>query len=63
VTSFKKIGDVWIPRGLEASRVPPAQSLPSEEKSRLEVYEGKNDAALPAEWFSPVSFATHKDAP
>ncbi|MGO9243742.1 MAG: outer membrane lipoprotein-sorting protein, partial [Verrucomicrobiia bacterium] len=38
VTSFKKLGDIWIPRGLEASRVPPAQSLPSEEKSRLEVY-------------------------
>jgi hypothetical protein len=56
VTSFKKIGDVWIPRGLEASRVPPAQSLPSEEKSRLEVYEGDYNAQLPAEWFAPERF-------
>jgi hypothetical protein len=51
VTSFKKIGDVWIPRGLEASMVPAAQSLPSQEKSRLEVYEGNYDTKLPAEWF------------
>jgi hypothetical protein len=56
VTSFKKIGDVWIPRGLEASRVPPAQSLPSEEKSRLEVYEGDYDKPLPAEWFAMEKF-------
>ena len=57
VTSFKKIGDVWIPRGLEAARVPAAQSLPSEEKSRLEVYEGDYSARLPAEWFDPEKFA------
>jgi hypothetical protein len=56
VTSFKKIGDMWIPRGLEASRVPAAQSLPSEEKSRLEVYEGDYNARLPAEWFDPDRF-------
>ncbi len=56
VTSFKKIGDIWIPRGLEASRVPPAQSLPSEEKSRLEVYEGDYDKLLPAEWFATGKF-------
>jgi hypothetical protein len=56
VTSFKKIGDVWIPRGLEASRVPPAQSLPSEEKSRLEIYEGDYDKQLPAEWFATEKF-------
>jgi hypothetical protein len=56
VTSFKKIGDVWIPRGLEASWVPPAQSLPSEEKSRLEVYEGDYSAQLPAGWFDPEKF-------
>ncbi len=56
VTSFKKIGDIWIPRGLEASRVPPAQSLPSEEKSRLEVYEGDYDKQLPAEWFATEKF-------
>jgi hypothetical protein len=57
VTSFKKIGDVWIPRGLEAARVPAAQSLPSEEKSRLEVFEGDYNARLPAEWFDPEKFA------
>jgi hypothetical protein len=57
ITSFKRLGDVWIPRGMEASFVPPAQSLPSEEKSRLEVYEGNYDAAPPAEWFAPERFA------
>jgi hypothetical protein len=56
VTSFKKIGDVWIPRGLEASWVPPAQSLPSEEKSRLDVYAGDYDTHLPAEWFATERF-------
>jgi hypothetical protein len=56
VTSFKKIGDVWIPRGMEASWVPPAQSLPSEEKSRLEIYEGDYEKRLPAEWFATEKF-------
>ncbi len=56
ITSFKRIGDVWIPRGLEASFVPPAQSLPSEEKSRLEIYEGNYDAVLPADWFASGRF-------
>ena len=61
VTSFKKIGDVWIPRGLEASMVPPAQSLPSQEKSRLEVYEGNYDTQLPAEWFATERFRAGSD--
>ena len=56
ITSFKKIRDMWIPRGLEASFVPPGQSLPSEEKSRLEVYEGTYETTLPAEWFAPERF-------
>jgi hypothetical protein len=60
VTSFKKIGDVWIPRGLEASRVPAAQSLPSEEKSRLDIYEGDYDTKLPADWFATEKF--HADS-
>jgi hypothetical protein len=53
VTSFKKIGGLWVPRGLEAADVPVGQSLPAQEKSRLEVYEGDYDAQLPAEWFAP----------
>lgn len=61
VTSFKKIGDVWIPRGLEASRVPAAQSLPSEEKSRLEVYEGNYDTQLPTERFATERFRAGTD--
>jgi hypothetical protein len=56
VTSFKKIGEVWIPRGLEASFVPPGQSLPNEEKSRLEVYEGNYDTKLPSDWFATEKF-------
>ena len=51
VTSFKKIGDFWIPRGLEAAILPPGQSLPNQQKSRLEVYEGNYETQLPAEWF------------
>jgi hypothetical protein len=60
VTSFKKIGEVWIPRGLEASVVPPGQSLPNQEKSRLEVYEGNYDTKLPSDWFAMERFATDK---
>jgi hypothetical protein len=56
ITSFKRIGDVWIPRGLEAAVVLPDQSLPSEEKSRLEIFEGNYETALPAEWFAPAHF-------
>jgi hypothetical protein len=56
VTSFKKIGELWIPHGMEAAFVPPAQSLPSQEKSRLEIYEGDYGAELPAEWFATEKF-------
>ena len=61
ITSFKKIGDVWIPRGMEIADVPPGQALPAQEKSRLEIYEGSYDARLPAEWFLPEHFAELKD--
>jgi hypothetical protein len=57
ITSFRRLGDVWIPRGLEAAFVPPGQSLPAQEKSRLEIYEGDYEALLPAEWFSTDRFA------
>ena len=63
ITSFKRIGDVWIPRGLEAAFVPPGQSLPSQEKSRLEIFEGNYDTLLPAEWFSPDRFTASASAP
>jgi hypothetical protein len=63
ITSFKKIGDVWIPRGVEIAYVPPGQALPAQEKSRLEIYEGNYDTQLPAEWFLPERFAELKDAP
>ena len=56
VTSFKRIGELWVPRGMEAGFVPPGQSLPSQEKSRLEVYEGNYDTQLPAEWFATERF-------
>ncbi len=58
VTSFKKIGDFWIPRGLEAASLPPGQSLPNQEKSRLEVYEGNYETQLPSEWFTAEEFST-----
>ncbi len=56
VTSFKKIGELWVPRGSEASYVPPGQSLPSQEKSRLEVYEGTYDTVLPVDLFAVERF-------
>jgi len=56
ITSFKRLGDMWIPRSLEVAFLLPGQSLPAEEKSRLEVYEGSYDAALPADWFAPGRF-------
>jgi len=56
VTSFKKIGDFWIPRGLEAAILPPGQSLPNQQKSRLEVYEGNYETQLPSEWFAVEGF-------
>jgi hypothetical protein len=58
VTSFKKLGEVWIPRAMEAAYVPPGQTLPAEEKSRLEIYEGNYDTRLPAEWFLPERFGS-----
>jgi len=60
VTSFKKIGDVWIPRGLEASSLPPGQSLPNQEKSRLDVYEGNYDTKFPSDWFATERFKADK---
>jgi hypothetical protein len=61
VTSFKKIGELWVPRGSEVSFVPAGQSLPSQEKSRLEVYEGKYDAVLPGEMFAAERFRAIAD--
>ena len=56
ISSFKRIGEVWIPRGVEAATVLSHQALPAEEKSRLEIYEGNYDARLPAEWFAEERF-------
>ena len=57
ITSFKRIGELWIPRGIEAATVLPNQALPAEEKSRLEVYTGDYETQLPAEWFAEEKFA------
>ena len=62
VTSFKKIGEAWIPRGLEAAILPPGQSLPNQQKSRLEVYEGNYDTQLPAELFAIEGFGATGNA-
>lgn len=56
ITSFKKIDEVWVPRAMEVAFVPPGQSLPAQEKSRLEIFEGNYDAQLPAEWFQQDQF-------
>lgn len=52
ITSFKRLGDVWLPRGIDMAFVPPNQVVPATEKSRLEIYDGNYDAQLPAEWFA-----------
>ena len=56
ITSFKRLGEVWIPRGVEMSFIPPHQALPAEETSRLEIYTGDYAAKLPAEWFAEDKF-------
>ena len=56
VTSLKKIGDIWIPRGIEAARVPVGQAMPAEVRSRLEIYDGDYNAKLPADLFSEEKF-------
>ena len=60
VTSFKHLGDYWIPRSIEVATVPPGQSLPAEERSRLEIYEGNYDTKLPEELFLPEKFGAAK---
>jgi hypothetical protein len=56
VTSFKRIGDFWIPRGIEIAFVLPGQSLPAQEKSRLEILEGNYETKLPSEMFDEKHF-------
>ena len=56
ITSFKRLGDLWIPRGIEMAFIPPHQALPAEEKSRLEIVTGDYAAQLPAEWFATDQF-------
>ena len=56
ISSFKRIGDVWVPRGIDFAFVPAGQVLPSTERSRLEIYEGNYDARLPLSQFEPARF-------
>jgi hypothetical protein len=56
IASFKKLGEMWIPRGIEIATLLPGQALPAEERSRLEIFEGSYDSDLPADWFAPEQF-------
>jgi hypothetical protein len=56
ITSFKRLGNFWIPRGIEIASVPPGQSLPAEEKSRLEILEGNYETKLPTEMFKAALY-------
>ena len=60
VTSFKHLGEYWIPRSIEVATVPPGQALPSDERSQLEIYEGNYDTKLPEELFLPEKFGAAK---
>lgn len=60
VTSFKRIGDVWMPRGMEMATVPAGQSLPSQDKSRLQIDEGNYDTQLCADEFLPEKFSARQ---
>ncbi|MBM3860675.1 MAG: outer membrane lipoprotein-sorting protein [Verrucomicrobia bacterium] len=62
ITSFKRIGEVWIPRGMDFSFVPPGQSLPASERSRLEIHDGNYDARLPLSDFDPARFGAKPSA-
>jgi hypothetical protein len=55
ITSFKRVGDVWIPKGIEVATVPAGQSLPSQEKSRLEMFEADDEPKFSADQFDPTS--------
>jgi len=63
IASFKRIGDAWIPRGIDIAFVPKLQALPAEEKSRLEIYEGSPDAHFAPDQFSPETFLRAPAAP
>jgi hypothetical protein len=56
VTSFKRVGEIWIPRGIEVASIPVGQAMPAEDRSRLEVYDGNYDAKLPVDMFSELQF-------
>jgi hypothetical protein len=61
VSSFRKLGEAWVPRGMDISWRPPGQSLPSEERSRLEVDDGKYDANLDDAQFDEKRFMKLSD--
>jgi hypothetical protein len=56
ITSVRKLGETWVPRGMDIAWRPPHQSMPSEERSRIEMDDGKFDARLPAEMFDEKNF-------
>jgi len=56
LTSVLRVGEMYVPRGMEFFHVPPGQALPAQERSRLEIYQGQYDARLPAEWFAEQNF-------
>jgi hypothetical protein len=57
VGSFKRLGELWIPRSLEVTVNLRFQSLPAQEKSRLEIYDGSYDTPLPAALLDEKRFA------
>ena len=60
ITSFRRLGELWIPRGIEIAFIPPNQALPAEERSRLEIYAGDYATQLPSEWFSKEALASSR---
>jgi hypothetical protein len=60
IGSFKRLGDLWIPKGIDMAFILPSQALPSEEKSRLDIYDGNYETRLPAEMFDEAKFGTAK---
>lgn len=62
ITSFKRIGNIWIPRGMDFAFVPPGQSIPASERSRLEIHDGNYDTSLPLSDFEPSRFGAKPSA-
>ncbi len=60
VTSFMRLGEDWAPRGLEIAWRPAGQALPSEERSRMDLDDGRSGVVLDDALFDEKRFGLEK---